>query len=517
MPRMSHPEMSGPLVVLLGGGPGDESLLTAAGAKWLSGADVVVYDRLVDPALLELCRADAERVHVGKAPGRRGWDQERINDLLIERARQGRLVVRLKGGDPLVFGRGAEEAEALARAGVPFCILPGVTAALAAGASAGIPLTDRRFASSVAFVTGREDPTRPETRMDWEALARIDTLVLYMGVGNLSDVVERLVRAGRDPKTPAATIASASTARQQTVTAPLAELPKAVEAAGIAPPAVTIVGQVVRLRERIAWRERLPLFGKTVMITRARPQGREMKEMLTTLGAAVIEAPAIEIRPPENPGAVDEALRRLGDFDLVVLTSANGAEAFVAACRRLGLDGRALGRAKVAAVGPATASALARHFITADIVPQTFTTRALGEAIRSSLELSGRRVLLARADIAEAALGESLRSAGAEVTEVCLYRTVRPAGLDEPSRAAIRERRLDWIAFASSSAVRNFVSLVQELQENESVGQLLAAVRLAAIGPVTAEAIRAVGLVPTVVAEEHTARGLVEAILRTGG
>jgi len=507
---VSNQEKSAGLVVLVGAGPGRADLLTLAGARWLSLADVVVYDRLVNRALLGACPADTEKVDVGKAPGQAGPDQRQINELLIRHARAGRCVVRLKGGDPLVFGRGAEEAEALAEAGVAFRIVPGVTAALAC-ACAGIPLTDRRHASGVAFVTGHQDPAKGAGTIDWEALAGIDTVVIYMGVRNLPEIVRRLIEAGRAPQSPAAIVARAGTAAQRTVTAGLAELPAAAESAGVNPPALIVVGDVVRLRDKIAWFERLPLFGRTAIVTRPRQQAGQLTHRLAELGAAVVEAPAIEILPPDDFAPVDAALGQLGEFDLVVFTSVNGVAAFASRCRRLGIDGRALAGAKVAAIGPATADALRDCFIRADIMPDTYTTEALGRAILAAGRWAGKRILLARSDIASAALREALIEGEVGVVEdVAFYRTARPERLPEEALAALAAGTVDWITFTSPSAVANFLALLPD-------GGGLAGVKLAAIGPVTAEALRSADLTLTVVAREHTVEGLVRAIVEASG
>ena len=501
------------LVVLVGAGPGAEPLATAEAISWINQADVIVYDRLAGESLLRHGRDDAKRIDVGKGPGRPSPDQGEINEILIREGAKGLLVVRLKGGDPLVFGRGGEEGEALAEAGVPFRIVPGVTAALAAGAWAGIPLTDRRVASSVAFVTAREDPAKAASTVNWSALAGIDTVVIYMGVGNLREVIGRLIAAGRDGRTPAAIIASAGTPRQQTVTAPLAELPEAAEAAGIAPPAVTIVGDVVTMREKLAWVEKLPLFGRTVLVTRPARQAADLSNRLAQLGAAAIAAPAVEIAEPDDWSAVDDALGRLGEFDLVAFTSVNGVEAFDRRCRCLGLDARSLGGVTIAAIGQATADALRARFIDPDIMPEDFTTAALGEAIVSAGNCAGRRILLPRADIAEPALAQRLGSAGAHVEEVAIYRTVRPAALSDEAVAALSGRQVHWVTFTSASTVANFLALLAEAGTDPAEA-LAPPVKLAAIGPVTAEAIRAAGLAPAAIAAEHTLDGLVAAIVR---
>jgi len=313
-----------PLAVILGGGPGEPDLVPLAAAKWLSAADTVLYDRLAPPALLELAPEAAERIAVGKAPGSRKRTQEQINELLISKCRRGRLVVRLKGGDPLTFARGAEEAEALAAASIPFRIVPGITAAAAAAAYAGIPLTDRRFASTVAFVAGHQAEDKDEDGIDWPALARIDTLVVYMGVGNLERITERLIAAGRDGDSPAVVIADASTSRQRTVAAALRTIATRARAEDIKPPAVMICGRVAGCYPRLAWFEKLPLFGRTVLVTRPTAHAGALRDGLAALGANVLLAPAIAIEPPTETTALDDALRDAGRFDWLVLTSSNG-------------------------------------------------------------------------------------------------------------------------------------------------------------------------------------------------
>jgi len=493
-----------PLAVLLGAGPGAPGLVTAEGVKWLRRADVVIYDKLANPALLALAPAAAERVYVGKAPGEHAASQQQISELLVDRCRPGRVVVRLKGGDPLVFGRGGEEAEALAAAAIPFRIVPGVTAAVAAAAFAGIPLTDRRHASTVALVTGHEDPAKDEPSVDYAALARIDTVVFYMGVANLAEIARRLIEAGRDPHTPAAAVEQATTPRQRTVTGTLATLGGAAERAGLRPPAAIIVGQVAAKAGRLAWFERLPLFGRTVLVTRPAEQSAGLAERLDELGAEVIEAPAAIVEPPADPAPVEAALRRLGEFDWLVLTSANGVEALASRLETMGLDARALGGVRLAAVGAATAEALRRRFLRADLVPETYTTKALADALVAA-GAGSSRLLLARADIATPELPDALRRAGAAVEQVCLYRAVCPPALPPAARDALRAGRADWITFTSASTVENFLAL--------SEGADLSQARLAAIGPVTAEAIRRRGLAAAAVAQPHTAEGLVAAIL----
>ncbi|HAU36804.1 MAG TPA: uroporphyrinogen-III C-methyltransferase [Phycisphaerales bacterium] len=505
MSRQKHPG----LAVLVGAGPGEAGLITVAGSQWLSRADAVVYDRLANEALLELCPAAARRIYVGKTPGRDGPSQDEINRLLVETCWQCSVVVRLKGGDPLVFGRGAEEADALSAAGVPFRIVPGVTAAVAAAACAGIPLTDRRAASSVAFVTGHEDPAKTESSLNWRALAGIDTVVFYMGVGNLETIARRFIEAGRAPDTPAAVVCNASSPRQRTVSGTLATIAQVVTAAKLAPPAVVIVGPTVAMRERLAWVEKLPLWGRTILVTRPRAQMPSLAAALTESGAEVLECPVLEIAPPVSPEVLDAALLRLGEFDWLVLTSANGVAAVFDRLDALGRDTRALACVRVAAIGPPTAEALRARGVRADMVARPHTTEALAEALIAAEEAAGGRFLLARADIATDTLPRMLRAAGAHVEEVSAYRTVRPVALPQHVMETLVAGAVDWITFTSASTVENFFAM--------AAGVDLSPVRLAAIGPVTAEALRARGLKPHAVADEHTAGGLAAAILNAEG
>jgi uroporphyrinogen III methyltransferase/synthase len=495
-----------PLAVLVGAGPGDPGLITAAALDWLAQADTVLYDRLANPSFLAGCRKGAELIYVGKGPGAHAMTQEQINELLVKKTAEGKLVVRLKGGDPLIFGRGGEEADALVDAGLPFRIVPGVTAAIAAGACAGIPLTDRRLASTVAFITGHEDPTKDESAVNYDALAGLDTLVFYMGVGNLPAIAGRLISAGRPPDTPVALVQNATLPNQRTVVATLAGAASAAEANNVRPPALLIVGNVVTLREKLAWKEKLPLFGQTVLVTRTREQASKLTDQLAACGANAIECPTIEIQPPADFAGLDKALGEIKSFEWLVLTSPNGVSGVLARMKHLGLDGRNLASVGIAGVGPATADALKENFLQADLLPETFTTRALGQALAAQVS-KGRKVLLARADIATNELPDILRAAGAEVVEAVAYRTVRPAGLPENALRALSAGKVDWVTFTSSSTAENFLALVKDAGVN------LAALKLASIGPVTTETLAAAGLTPTVEAKKHTIPGLVRAIL----
>lgn len=502
-------------VYLVGAGPGDPELLTRKGQRVLGQADVVVYDRLANPVLLALAPPQAEQIYVGKLPDRHTLSQDEINALLVERGQMGQTVVRLKGGDPFVFGRGGEEAEALRAAGIPFEVVPGVTSAIAAPAYAGIPVTHRDECSAFTVITGHEDPTKTASALDYEALARVGTLVFLMGVGRLGQIAERLIAAGMSPETPAAVVMWGTYPSQKTATGTLATIHAEVQRAGITAPAVTVVGQVAGLRETLRWFDEpstRPLFGRRVLVTRARAQASELVEALRALGAEAVEFPAIQIAPPsDNFAALDRAIARLSMngvapvYDWVVLTSVNGVEMFWSRIRAAGKDARSLGGVRLAAIGPATAAALEARGLVPDVVPGQFVAEALLGAIPNP---AGQRFLLPRADIARAALREGLEAAGAEVEEVEAYRTIlgQPT---EAERADLIERGVDILTFTSSSTVRNFVQ-----QLGPEVARMVAAGALvAAIGPVTAQTAREFGLRVDIEANEHTIPGLVEAIV----
>ena len=401
--------MSG-IVYLVGGGPGDPGLMTRRSLDLIAAADAILYDRLVPPGALDHARPDAELRYVGKEPGAAALTQEATNELLVELARAGKRVVRLKGGDPFVFGRGGEEAEALAAAGVPFEVVPGVTAGVAAPAYAGIPVTHRDAASAVAFVTGHEDPGKPGSALDWDALARFPgTLVFYMGIKNLALIAERLTAAGRDPAQPVAVVERGTQAGQRTIVDSLGGIAARVEAEEIRPPAITVMGPVAGLRETIAWLERRPLHGEVVAVTRARAQASELAARLHELGAAVVETPAIRIEPRPVEGQLRAAIDRIQDYALVCLTSPNGVRLLFEALTAAGRDARALAGAEVAAIGPGTAAELARRGIRADVVPERFVAEALVEAL-APVAVEGRRVLVARAAEARSVLPDAMRA-----------------------------------------------------------------------------------------------------------
>ena len=490
------------IVYLVGAGPGDPGLMTRRALELIADADVLLYDRLIPPGALDGARADAERVYVGKAPGSNAMEQDEIEALMVDHAKAGRSVVRLKGGDPFVFGRGGEEAEKLAAAGIAFEVVPGVTAGIAAPAYAGIPVTHRDDASAVAFVTGHEDPAKPETMLDWEALARFPgTLVLYMGVKNLPLITERLAGAGRDPAEPAAAIERGTHPGQRTVSSTLANLPSAVDEAGLRAPAILLFGPVAARRDAIAWLERRPLHGRRVVVTRARAQASGFAASLRELGAEVVELPAIRIEPTLQSAEVIDAVAGAHTYALVCLTSPNGVDLLFEALAAAGRDARALANATVAAIGPGTAGALARHGVIADIVPERFVAESLVEALEP-VDIQGRPVLVARAAEARDVIPEWLRDRGAEVDVVALYETVREAPDPDAVSAA---QAADYITFTSSSTVRNLVDAVGD--------DFPAGARIVSIGPVTSETARELGLTVDVEAERHDIDGLLAALL----
>ena len=498
------------MIYLVGSGPGDPGLFTLKGVRCMEEADAVVYDRLAPEALLGYARPEAERIYVGKKPGNPTMSQEEINDLLVELGRAGKTAVRLKGGDPYIFGRGGEEALALIEAGLPFEVVPGVTSGVAAPAYAGIPVTHRHVSTSVAFVTGHEDPTKGRTDVDWTKLANgADTLVLYMGVGRLAEISAGLISAGRAPNTPVACVRWGTVPEQRTVTGTLEDIADRVAEAGLKPPAIIVVGEVVALREAgLDWYERRPLFGRQVVVTRARTQAGELSAELESLGASVYEFPTIEISPPESFVPLDDAIHNLDSFDWLVYTSINGVEAFVERLRHRGLDLRAVPRdAGVAAIGPATAKRLEEAGLRVDVVPGEYRAEALIEALDGG-SISGKRVLIPRARVAREVLPEKLREAGAEVVVVPAYRSVpSSAGKDELA-LRLRSGEIDCVTFTASSTVENFVGAFGA----EEAARLLSGTRVACIGPITAGTARRRGLRVDAEADEYTIPGLVEAV-----
>jgi uroporphyrinogen III methyltransferase/synthase len=490
------------VVYLVGAGPGDAGLMTARSLELIAVADAIFHDRLIPPGALDGAREDAELIYVGKQPGVPSVPQEEIGARLIEAARAGKSVLRLKGGDPFVFGRGGEEGEALREAGVEFEVVPGVTAGVAATAYAGIPVTHRDDASAVAFVTGHEDPEKAESALDWDALARFPgTLVFYMGVKRLAENAAALIGGGRDPEEPAAAIERGTWPGQRTVSATLGTIAAAVERESVKAPALIVVGAVAARREDLAWLERRPLHGRRVVVTRARAQASGLAATLRDLGAEVVELPAIRIEPRIESEEVRRAVASIREYALVCITSPNGAQLLFEALAAGGLDARALAGATVAAIGPGTRRALAKHGIAADVVPERFVAEALVEAL-AGVEVGGKRVLIARAAAARDVLPDALRERGAEVDVVALYETVR----EEPDAEAVEAAQgADYVTFTSSSTVANLTAALGD--------RFPSGARIVSIGPVTSDSARAAGLSVDVEAAQHDIDGLLAALL----
>ncbi len=497
-------------VYLIGGGPGDPGLLTLRGRAILSRADVVVYDFLANEALLQYARPEAEIIFLGKRGGSSTRAQAEINRLIIDRAKAGKIVARLKGGDPFIFGRGGEEALALVEAGVAFEIVPGISSAIAAPIYAGIPITQRNFASSVSLITGHEAPEKDDRAIDWARVAPgSGTLVFLMATANLGRIAETLIAHGREAQTPAAVIRWGTRASQETVTAPLSEIAEAARDAGIRPPTILVVGHVVDLREKLRWFERKPLFGKRILVTRARAQAGALADRLQEEGAEVVSFPVIEFRDPSDPGPLEEAIENIAGYDGVLFTSANAVDRFFARVTAQGLDSRILAGKIVGAIGSETSAALARHGVRPDVVPDTFVAEGLAEALAAGGPLAGKRFLLPRAREAREALPEALAAAGAQCDVVEAYRTVPPEGGGERLISLLRDGGIDAITFTSSSTVKNFLGLLPDAERSS----LLAGKMVACIGPITAQTALEAGIMADVVASTYTVAGLVQAIM----
>jgi uroporphyrinogen III methyltransferase/synthase len=496
-------------VALVGAGPGHPGLITLRAVELLRRADLVLYDQLVAPHLLDHAPAEAVRICVTELGPCHAERITPVHETLIAAAREGKGVVRLKGGDPLLFGRGGEEAEALRRAGIPFEIVPGITAALGAAAFAGIPLTHRACASGVAIVTGHEQPGKPETALDWPALARFPgTLVFYMGMARLDQLAQALIGRGKDPHTPAVVVERATLGAQRTVRAALAGLAQAAADAGLAAPAVAIIGPVVAWHEQLAWFERLPLFGKRVLVTRPARQSSAFVDRLMEAGAIPLVLPAVEIREPADWRPVDAALRRLRDFHWLVFTSANGVTMFLDRLGRLGLDLRALGSVKLAAIGPKTAEALRERGLNPDLVPARFQSEDLAEALKKAIT-PGQRVLLARADRGRDVLRQEL-TRHAEVEQVAVYSQVDAVELNAEVLGALRRGQVDYITFTSGNIAR---ALLERLDEECRQRLRSGRTRLVTISPVTSAEVAARGFTPVVEAKEATMEGMLQALI----
>jgi uroporphyrinogen III methyltransferase/synthase len=481
---------------LIGAGPGDPELLTLKGRRLLAQADVVLYDHLAPEALLDLAPAQAERIYVGKKRAAHAVTQDEICALLVDRARRGLTVVRLKGGDPFIFGRGGEEAEALVDAGIPFEVVPGVTTPLGIAAYTGVPLTHRDHTSAVTFVTGHAVEA-----IDWDKVGHVETLVVFMGLTHFPAIARELIAHGRDPQTPAMAVRWATRPSQETVVGTLATLPGLLVERGMKPPATIVVGEVVRLRDRLDWYERLPLFGRRILVTRAREQADALSARLRALGAEAIEVPVIEIQPAADYATLDGAIAELGSYDYLIFTSANGVRFFVERLDRSAADWRSL-RARICAIGPATRAALEALHLKVDLMGKEYVAEGLLEAFASE-DLAGKRVLLPRAAVARDLVPEELRKRGARVDVVEAYRTIPPGDAADRVRHAV-DRNPDCITFTSSSTVKNFVAAAG--------AESLRGLRVVSIGPVTTRTARDLGVEVTAQAREFTIDGLVQAV-----
>lgn len=495
-------------VYLVGAGPGDAGLITVKGLDAIKTADVIVYDYLAAPELLNHVQNTAELIYAGKKGGDHTLSQEEINRLIVSKALQGLTVARLKGGDPFVFGRGGEEIETLIEAGVSFTIVPGVTSAIAAPAYAGIPLTHRRFASCATFITGHEDPDKQSSAINWNALAHTGgTLVFLMGVKNLPRITARLMEEGLAADTPVALVRWGTTPAQETVSGTLSDIVANVAQAGLKPPCIIIVGHVVSFRETMQWFESRPLFGKRIIVTRARKQASDMLTRLSELGAQCLEYPVIKIVAPEDNRPLDKAIERLEDYDWLVFTSVNGVEMFFNRLFANKKDARALGRVQTVSIGPATAGRLLSYGVASDIIPESYRAESVVAAFQN-IPVNGRRVLLPRAAEARPVLPEELKKMGAQVDEIPAYHTVLDNEGNEDLIAALSEKNVDMVTFTSSSTVKNFKRLLPP----DRFEALTRGISVAAIGPITADTARENGFRVDLVAEEYTIAGLCDAI-----
>jgi uroporphyrinogen III methyltransferase/synthase len=484
-------------VYLVGAGPGDPELITLKARRLLEKADCILFDHLANADLLDIAPASAERIYVGKKKSEHAATQDEICALLVDRGRQGLNVVRLKGGDPFIFGRGGEEAEALANAGIPFEVVPGVTSPLGIAAYTGVPLTHRSHTSVVTFITGHD-----VENIDWHKVGTSETLVVFMGLSHFDSIAERVIACGRPASTPAMAVRWGTRPDQEVLTGTLETLPRLIHESAMKPPATVIIGEVVGLREKLSWYEKLPLFGQSIVVTRTREQAGTLSDQLRRLGAEVIELPTIEIQPASDYAPLDLAISRLSQYDWLIFTSANGVRCFLDRLDDSPLDLRAI-RGRICAIGPATRDAIERFRIKVDVLAEEYVAEGLLSAL-AGYDLAGSRILIARAAVARDVLPDELRRRGARVDVVEAYRTVAPAGL--AARAAqILSEKPDWITFTSSSTVDNLVAAVGS--------QAIQGVRTASIGPITSATLKKNAISVGVQASAFTVSGLIDAIL----
>lgn len=496
-------------VYLVGAGPGDVKLITVKGLECIQNADTIVYDRLANPRLLSYCKPDAELIYVGKLPDKHTLQQEEINQVLVDEAKKGKIVTRLKGGDPFVYGRGGEEAEVLKEENIEFEIVPGITSAIAVPAYAGIPVTHRDVSSTFTVITGHEDPTKDESSINWDRLASDPgTLIFLMGVGNLPKIVSQLVNKGKDKNTPIALIRWGTRPEQEVVTGVLDNIVEEVEKAGLTSPAIIIIGEVVTLRDTLKWFENKPLFGKRIFVTRSREQASALSEKIEALGGEAWEYPTIKINPPEDFTDFDRAINNIKDFNWLVFTSVNGVKSFFERLKTLNKDVRSLGDVKICAIGPVTRKEIENKGLMVDYMPEKFVAEALIENFKPLLK-PGEKILLPRADIARPILVDTLLELKMDVTEVIAYRTVIASADNTELLSKLKNKELHVITFTSSSTVKNFASLIQ----NENLETLLKDTIVASIGPVTTDTAESLGIKVDVQAKEYTIDGLVEALI----
>lgn len=498
--------MSNGIVYLVGAGPGDPSLITLRGVECLKRAEVVVYDYLANEQLLSHAPDSAERIYAGKIGGRHNQGQDEINNLLVNKGGAGKVVVRLKGGDPFVFGRGGEECEALRDAGIPFEVVPGVTAAVGASAYSGIPLTHRDITASVAFVTGQEGKDKNESNIDWDRLSLGGgTVVFYMGITTLRRNMQRMMDHGRSPGTPVALVRWATTACQQVLVGTLADIADQAEECDFKPPAITIVGEVVALREKLQWFDKRPLCGKKIVVTRAAEQAGEFSAKLAARGATVLECPTIRLVEPESWQLLDLAIRELPTYDWVVLTSVNAVRYFFQRLAALGFDARCLAGCRICAVGPKTADEIRLFGIKPDLVPNDYKAEGVVHEF-SRLDIHNSRVLFPHADKARDVIPRELKRMGAHVDSPVAYCNVLPERLQPETLFALEKRSVDCITFTSSSTVQNLAAMLGE----ELMLDMLKGVAVASIGPITSKSCRDLGLKVDIESKTHTLDALAE-------
>ena len=499
-------------VYLIGAGPGDPGLMTLKGKEILSSADVIIYDYLANKRFLEYGKPEAELIYVGKKGGDHTMGQADINRLIVEKSKSGKSVARLKGGDPFIFGRGGEEAQELVAEGVPFEVVPGITSAISVPAYAGIPLTHRDYTATVAFVTGHEEPLKDESNIRWDKLATgVGTIVFLMGVGNLSKIARNLIRHGRSPETPAAVIRRGTVAEQKTVTGTLEDIAGKVKEAGLKPPAIIVVGEVVRLRDELNWFETKPLFGKRIVVTRAREQASGFLKKLSSLGAECIQFPTIEIVSPDTFEPLDKAISDLASYQWLLFTSVNGVKYFLQRLYHQGKDVRDLKGIKIGAIGPKTALQWKNLGITPDLVPDEYRAEAVVEAFRK-WEPNGVRILLPRAAKAREILPDELRKMGARVDVIDAYKTVTPTGNTAGIREMLQKGTIDMVTFTSSSTVTNFVNMFGS-DRQQLTSQWMKKVKVACIGPITGDTAENQGFSVDLMPQDYTIEALTQAIV----